>query len=143
MTVAVILSQKGNAVISTAPTTTVGEVAKLLSSHRIGAVLVVGRAGGLDGILSERDVVRAIGQHGADALNLSVSSVMTSRVITCARDDSIPQIMQKMTEGKFRHMPVVEDGELLGVISIGDVVKHRVAAAVAEAEQLREYINSA
>ncbi len=143
MTVAVILAQKGSAIVSTAPETSVSAVAEQLAAHRIGAVLVVGAGGELAGIVSERDIVRAIGQQGAEALKRPVSDFMTSRVVTCTRGDSIPDLMYRMTEGKFRHMPVLEDGRVVGIVSIGDVVKHRIAAAEAETEAMREYISTA
>ncbi|ESR25157.1 CBS domain-containing protein [Lutibaculum baratangense] len=143
MTVAVILQQKGSAVITTGPGTILSAVAELLATHRIGAVLVVGQNGRLEGIISERDIVRAIGQQGAEALKRPVADFMTAQVVTCGRDDSIAYLMQKMTQGKFRHVPVLEDGKVVGIVSIGDVVKERIAAAEAETEAMRTYITTA
>lgn len=143
MTVAVILGQKGNAVVTTAPTTAVRAVAEMLASHRIGAVLVTAEGGRLEGIISERDIVRAVGLHGGEALDRPVSDYMTAQVVTCTRDESIPGLMYKMTDGKFRHVPVLEQGKVVGIVSIGDVVKHRIAEVEAETEAMREYINTA
>ena len=116
---------------------------KLLSTHRIGAVVIRGAGGRLGGILSERDIVLAISEHGAAALTLPVSQVMTRNVATCGEDDSIASIMERMTAGKFRHMPVVAKGELIGLVSIGDVVKQRVGEIEQESEAMRDYIRTA
>lgn len=96
----------------------------------------------VEGIFSERDFVRAVARHGAAALAAPVADFMTRKVVTCALDDTVPDLMHRMTEGKFRHMPVVEDGRLAGIVSIGDVVKHRIAEAEAEALAMREYITA-
>jgi len=117
--------------------------AQLLSTHRIGAVLIRGAGGRLAGILSERDIVRAVSELGASALTLPVSQVMTRNVATCAEEDSVANIMEWMTAGKFRHMPVVSKGELVGLVSIGDVVKHRVGEIEQESEAMRGYIQTA
>jgi CBS domain-containing protein len=115
----------------------------LLSARRIGAVVILGAGGRVAGILSERDIVRALSDHGAAALNLPVGQVMTRNVATCAGDESVASIMERMTAGKFRHMPVVADGKLTGLISIGDVVKHRVEEIESESEAMRDYIRTA
>jgi CBS domain-containing protein len=115
----------------------------LLSAHRIGAVVILGAGGRLAGILSERDIVRALSEHGAAALDLTVGQVMTRNVATCADDESVASIMERMTAGKFRHMPVISDGQLTGLISIGDVVKHRVEEIESESEAMRDYIRTA
>ena len=115
----------------------------MLSAHRIGAVVILGAGGRLAGILSERDIVRALSEHGAAALDLTVGQVMTRNVATCADDESAASIMERMTAGKFRHMPVIADGQLTGLISIGDVVKQRLGEMERESEQLRDYIQTA
>jgi len=97
----------------------------------------------LAGIMSERDIVRALSEHGAAALDLTVGQVMTRNVATCAGDESVASIMERMTAGKFRHMPVIADGQLTGLISIGDVVKHRVEEIETESEAMRDYIRTA
>jgi CBS domain-containing protein len=130
-------------IISIEPTADLAAAVKLLSAHRIGAVLILGAGRRLAGILSERDIVRAIAEHGAAALTSSVGQVMTRNVATCGEDDSIASIMERMTEGKFRHMPVLAKGELIGLVSIGDVVKQRVGEIEQESEAMRDYIRTA
>jgi CBS domain-containing protein len=139
MNVATILKAKGADVETVSPTMTLAEAARLLSVKRIGAVLVM-QERQLIGILSERDIVKTIAHSGAEALDRSVRDVMTSRLVTCELNDSVDQLMDTMTEGRFRHLPVVEKGELVGIISIGDVVKHRIAETVMETEALKLYI---
>ena len=112
----------------------------MLAEKKIGAVVVSEDGVGVGGIISERDIVRAVAEGGGDALQQSVSSKMTAEVITCDRSDSVESVMQKMTAGRFRHVPVIADGALLGIISIGDVVKRRIEDAEAEAEHLRGFI---
>ena len=143
MNVKTILAAKGGDIFSIEPTADLAAAAKLLSTHRIGAAVIRGAGGRLSGILSERDIVRAISEQGAEALELPVGQVMTRNVTTCGEDDSIADIMEQMTAGKFRHMPVVKDGKLLGVISIGDVVKQRVEEIERDADAMREYIQTA
>src|ERR1022692_1384318 len=121
MNVKTILAAKGGDIVCIEPTADLAAAVKLLTTHRIGAVVIRGAGGRLGGILSERDIVSAISEHGAAALTLPVSQVMTRNVATCGEDDSIASIMERMTEGKFRHMPVVAKGELIGLVSIGDV----------------------
>jgi CBS domain-containing protein len=133
----------GGDIVGIEPSADLKAAAQLLSAHRIGAVLIRGAAGRLAGILSERDIVRAISEHGAGALALPVSQVMTRNVTTCGEEDSVASIMEKMTTGKFRHMPVVSKGELVGLVSIGDVVKHRVGEIEQESEAMRDYIRTA
>ena len=140
MFVSDILSQKGGLVYSVMPTTSVAEVAQQLSVRRIGSVLVLDDSSEVVGIISERDLVRATATHGAKALELEARQVMTRDVVTCDPDDSIDEIMQTMTSGRFRHLPVVHHGELLGLISIGDVVKARLEETAHEAEALKAYI---
>ena len=139
MNVATILKAKGTDVEMVNPNVTLGEVARLLAAKRIGAVLVM-EGQRLAGILSERDIVKAIGHSGVEALDRTAREVMTSRIVTCELNDSVDELMDRMTEGRFRHLPVIENGELAGIISIGDVVKHRIAETVMETEALKLYI---
>ncbi|MDO9411660.1 MAG: CBS domain-containing protein [Pseudolabrys sp.] len=143
MNVKAILAAKGGDIYSIEPNATLAAAAKLLSTHRIGAVVILGAGGRLAGILSERDIVRAVSEFGADALTIPVGQVMTRNVMTCVEDDSIADIMERMTAGKFRHLPVLLDGKMIGVVSIGDVVKERVGEIEHDAEALREYIQTA
>ena len=140
MFVSDILAQKGNSIISVGPTVSIAEVSQLLTTRRIGSVLVVDGQGTVLGIVSERDIVRALAAQGAAALALEASRIMTREVVTCDPDDTIEDVMQAMTSGRFRHVPVVRHGELLGLVSIGDVVKARLAEATHETEALRAYI---
>ena len=143
MTVKTILSRKGRDVLTTEPTTTLAAVIKTLAERRIGAVIVSGPDKRVAGILSERDIVRAFAERGPAVLGESVDSVMTRRVVTCSESDTVSDIMMRMTEGKFRHVPVVERGTVIGVVSIGDVVKYRLEEMEKEAGALREYILTA
>jgi CBS domain-containing protein len=143
MTVKAILAAKGGAVLTIEPTSTVGAAAKLLSERRIGALVVTGAGDRVIGIVSERDLVRAFAERGPAALELSLTEVMTRKVATCSVSDTISSIMAQMTDGKFRHVPVVEQGRLVGIVSIGDVVKHRLAEMEHEHEALRDYIQTA
>ena len=142
MTVRSILDTKGHQVVSVALDAKVSAAVKILSERRIGAVLVM-NGSRIEGILSERDVVRVIGERGASALDEPVRSAMTAKVITCREADLVGHIMEKMTSGKFRHLPVVENDRVVGLISIGDVVKWRVAEFEREQEALHEYIKTA
>jgi signal-transduction protein with cAMP-binding, CBS, and nucleotidyltransferase domain len=143
MTVSRIIATKGRDIITTQPHRTLQEVAKTLAEKRIGAVVVTGADGTLKGIISERDIVRAIAKSGAPALDEPVSRHMTANVITCQETDLIGEVMAEMTRGRFRHVPVVSDGKLTGMVSIGDVVKHRIAETEAESQSLRDYIQMA
>ena len=143
MTVAHILNIKGRSVISAAPGETVQAVADLLAKNRIGAVLVRDKKGGLAGIVSERDIVRALSKDGAAALSKTAAEIMTSKVRTCTTSDTEAELMTLMTEHRIRHLPVVEDGNLIGMISIGDVVKLRIESIEREAEEMKSYIASA
>lgn len=140
MHVTAILREKGRAVACTSPTGKIMDVARLLSAKRIGAVVVTGSDGTVIGIISERDLIRVIGQHGIEALEWPTGEVMTRRVVTCRESDTVGHLMQLMTERRIRHLPVVENGRLVGIISIGDVVKHRVAEVEHEAIAMRDYI---
>ena len=143
MTVAAILAEKGREVVTVAPATTVAEASSLLAERRIGAAVVTDRSGRILGIVSERDIVAALAEYGADALPRDVGSIMTSKVITCAENDTINEVMTRMTRGRFRHLPVVTNGRMVGVISIGDVVKRRIEDVEREAEEMRLYIATA
>ncbi|MBS0521691.1 MAG: CBS domain-containing protein [Proteobacteria bacterium] len=140
MFVSDILAQKGNFVFTVTPDTTVAQVAQELSARRIGAVLVLEDADTVIGVVSERDLVRVLSERGAAALDLRAREIMTGAVVTCDPDDSIDEVMAAMTRGRFRHVPVVRHGELLGLVSIGDVVKARLVEAEVETEALRAYI---
>lgn len=139
MFVSDILSQKGGLVHTVTPGTSVGQISQQLSLRRIGSVLVM-EDDAVAGIVSERDLVRAFASHGAAAMELEARHVMTREVVSCDPDDSIEQVMEMMTRGRFRHLPVVRHGELLGVVSIGDVVKARLEETRHETEALKAYI---
>ena len=143
MTVARILAEKGREVFTTQPHRTLKEVIDLLAGKGVGAVVVADASMSVLGILSERDVVRVMAQHGAAALDDPVSHHMTPKVTTVTRDDTIDHVMETMTAGRFRHLPVVEDGRLIGIVSIGDVVKRHVNMIDSERQALREYITTA
>ena len=140
MFVSDILSHKGGLVFTVTPGTTVAQICQQLTTRRIGSVLVVDRLDQVTGIVSERDLVQAIAGHGRGALEMQASQVMTRDVVTCDPDDSIDHVMELMTRGRFRHLPVVRRGELLGLVSIGDVVKARLEETRNETEALRAYI---
>ena len=142
MTVRAILDTKGHQVQGVDPDAALSAAIKILGERRIGAVLVMSQ-GRIEGILSERDIVRVLGERGAGVLEQPVSSVMTRKVVSCREKDTVSEIMETMTRGKFRHLPVVEDGRVVGLISIGDVVKWRVGEYEREQEALREYIKTA
>ncbi|MCJ8309063.1 MAG: CBS domain-containing protein [Hyphomicrobiales bacterium] len=141
MSVSEILSGKGGNVITVTPETRLVDVAKTLAKHRIGA-LVAKDGDAVCGIVSERDIVRHIASDGADALHHTVADCMTKSVVSCTRSDTIDTVMEKMTAGRFRHLPVIEYGDLLGIISIGDVVKRKIEMAERDAEELKRYIAS-
>jgi len=143
MNVETILSAKGRSVVTIEPDATVAAAVRLFVERRIGAVVVVGPDRRIAGILSERDVVRMLAERGAAALDLPVAKVMTRNVETCSPGDSIASIMERITTGKFRHVPVLEQGRLAGIVSIGDLVKHRLEEMEREQEALREYIQTA
>jgi CBS domain-containing protein len=142
MTVRAILDTKGHQIQSVEPEAKLSAAIKILSERKIGAVLVMSK-GRIEGILSERDIVRVLGERGAGVLEEPVSTVMTHKVISCRQTDTVAAIMEMMTLGKFRHLPVVEDDRVVGLISIGDVVKWRVREYEHEQEALRDYIKSA
>lgn len=139
MTVAWILKQKGRNVVSALPDTTVEEAIRLLDKHHIGAIVIVDEGHSVQGILSERDIVRILAAHGAAALKEPVSNHMTRNVVVCSEQHSIDWLMEQMTMRRFRHIPVAENERLAGIVSIGDVVKHKLAMAESEAAQMRQY----
>ena len=141
MSVAELLRNKDGGLISVTPDTEVSDAAALLAEKRIGAV-VVKEGERLAGILSERDIVRALAVRGGDCLTQKVSSIMTSNVETCAPNESVEGVMGRMTAGRFRHMPVVVEGRVSGIISIGDLVKSRLSQLEMETESLKQYITS-
>jgi len=140
MTVKQILDQKGRDVVTVSPTMGTDEAVRFLADNKIGAVVVAGVDGKIAGILSERDIVRAVASKGAAALTVPISAIMTSKVTTCGESHSINQVMELMTNGRFRHLPVEEDGKLVGIISIGDVVLRRIEDVEREAEEIKAYI---
>ena len=143
MTVKAILATKGTDVLSIEPTATLETAVKMLAQHRIGALLVFGPDRRVTGIISERDVVRALGEHGAGVLSQPLSQLMTRKVVTCGQTETVGTIMERMTIGKFRHVPVIEQDQVVGIISIGDVVKYRLHEMEQESAALRDYIQSA
>jgi CBS domain-containing protein len=143
MNVDSILKSKGRDVVTVASDATINDAVLLLRRKRIGALVIGANGGGVEGILSERDIVRALADYGARVFDLPVSALMTRRVITCAPEDSVSGLMAEMTARRIRHLPVVADGVLVGIVSIGDVVKHHVDAVEHEASALREFIASA
>jgi len=140
MLVSHILREKGRDVLAIAPEATLFEASRVLTLNRIGALLVRDPRGALNGIISERDIVRAIAEEGASALALTVAERMTKDVATCEESDTIAEIMETMTRCRFRHMPVVEGSLITGIVSIGDVVKIRIAETMREAQALKDYI---
>jgi CBS domain-containing protein len=142
MTVRAILDTKGHQIESVEPDARLSAAITTLAERKIGAVLVMSQ-GRVEGILSERDIVRVLGERGAAALDEPVSAVMTRKVVSCKQADTVAAIMEMMTSGKFRHLPVLEDDRVVGLISIGDIVKWRVGEYEAEQEALREYIKTA
>jgi CBS domain-containing protein len=143
MTVNDILLHKGSQVITIEPTATVAAAVRMLVQQRIGALLVTGADRHIVGIISERDVVRVLDEKGTAVLAAPVAEVMTRRVVTCDRNETIAEIMERITSGRFRHVPVIENGRLAGIVSIGDVVKARLSELEHEQNALREYIRTA
>jgi len=143
MTVKAILESKGNNVVTIEPTASLAAAVKILADRRIGTLVILGADRRVVGIVSERDVVRALAERRERALDEPVGQVMTRKVVTCTRGETIAAIMESMTAGKFRHVPVVEDGQLVGIVSIGDVVKHRLHEIEHESAALRDYIQTA
>ena len=139
MRIADVLRNKGAAVATVSPETTVGELLAGLAEQNIGAMVVVG-PDGVKGIVSERDVVRKLHEHGADLLSRRVSDIMTSVVVTCQPGDAVDSLSGLMTKHRVRHVPVIDGGQLAGIVSIGDVVKTRMEELESEQKQLQDYI---
>lgn len=143
MNVSIILAGKGREVVTIEPNASLADAVQLLATKRIGAALILGADRRIAGIISERDIVRALAARGAAVLNEPVSQTMTRRVEICNESESVANIMERMTTGKFRHMPVVDQGRLVGVVSIGDIVKHRVQEIERDSVAMRDYIQTA
>ena len=143
MTVKAILSRKGGDVVTIAPAAQLADAVKLLAERRIGAIVVTGPGERVAGILSERDIVRVLAERGPAVLDEQVGGIMTRNVVTCTSAETVTDIMERMTARRFRHLPVVEQNKLIGIISIGDVVKRRVEEIEGESNALREYIATA
>jgi CBS domain-containing protein len=135
-----ILKEKGGQVFSVAESATLKECADLLETRRVGAMVILNEGGGLIGVVSERDIVRNIAKSGASALQCTVGEVMTRQVVTAKPRDTVESAMSQMTDRRIRHLPVVEGARLIGVVSIGDLVKWRIAEADAEIQTIRSYI---
>jgi CBS domain-containing protein len=140
MNVETILRSKGRAVTTIGPEATAAAAVAALCEHNIGALVVSDDGIGVDGIVSERDIVHALARHGGGLLALSVAEIMTRPVVTCGPDDTIAELMAKMTNRRLRHLPVLRDGRLWGIVSIGDLVKHRLDEIEFEASSLRSFI---
>lgn len=140
MNVAAILKEKGDNVVVASPDTSLLDISKTLTKHGIGCIVLCNSDGSIAGIVSERDIVRTVAKKGSSALQAPASLCMTKKVISCKRSDTVDFLMAEMTAGRFRHLPVLEDNKLIGLISIGDVVKQRIAEAEMEAAAMREYI---
>ena len=138
-----ILRSKGRNVTTVAPEASIATAVSLLRRHAVGALVVSRDGASVDGILSERDIVSALADHSAKTLDLAVRDLMSRQVITCGRDDTIADLAALMTEKRIRHLPVVDRGRLAGIVSIGDVVKHRIDEVEGEASSMREFIASA
>jgi CBS domain-containing protein len=143
VTVSSVLATKGRDVVTLEPSASLAAAARLLAEKRIGAIVILGADRRIVGILSERDIVQAIAERGADALGEPVSVAMTRTVSTCNEAETVSSIMERMSAGKFRHMPVADQGRLVGMVSIGDVVKHRLHAMECDSAAMRDYIMTA
>lgn len=140
ITVRHILAEKGNAIVTVTPSVSLEEAARVLQEHHIGAVVVLGVEGRIAGIFTERDLASAIGRLGAKALAEPVSAFMTATVHRCSEETTVNELMELMSAKRFRHVPVESNGKLIGIISIGDVVKQRIREVEAEAEHFKAYI---
>jgi len=143
MNVKTILSLKGSQVTTIEPHATLEAAVAMLAKHRIGALVVLGADQRVIGILSERDIVRTLAELGASALTTPLAQVMTRKVVTCSEAETVGGVMERMTTGKFRHVPVLEQDRLVGIVSIGDIVKHRLSEIEHESAALRDYIQTA
>jgi CBS domain-containing protein len=139
MNIAQILKAKGRAVATARPDSTISEIIAKLAQKRIGAIVIVGDSGEVVGILSERDVIRRLGERGSAALQEPASQSMTAAVVSCQETSTLDELMELMTQGRFRHVPVIEDGALVGIVSIGDIVKHHIAEVEMEVTAMRGY----
>ncbi|RUP10966.1 CBS domain-containing protein [Hyphomicrobium sp.] len=140
MIIGQILKSKGRGVMTARPDDSIQEIALRLASRKIGAILILGDSDKVVGIISERDIIRLIAEHGAPALAMLARDGMTRDVVSCTRENTLDEIMETMTNGRFRHIPVVEDGTLVGIVSIGDVVKHHTAEVELEVTAMRGYL---
>ena len=140
MNVSAILKQKGRDVETLAPSATVMQAAAALAKYKIGAIVVVDERRKVQGIVSERDIIRVLAQSGSNVLTQTVNQIMTKNVVSCGEHDTLDQLMSAMTTGRFRHLPVTKDGALAGIVSIGDVVKYHLSEIEMEATALKEYI---
>jgi CBS domain-containing protein len=143
MTVSTILAGKGREVVSVEPSASLADAVRLLAGKRIGAAVILGADRRIAGIISERDIVRVLAERGAGALDEPVSQTMTRKVETCNENETGSSLMERMTSGKFRHMPVVDRGRVVGIVSIGDIVKHRLHEMERESAAMRDYIMTA
>lgn len=140
MIIGQILKSKARGVMTARPDDSIQEITSRLAHRKIGAIVIVGDNGNVAGIISERDIIRMLAEHGARALALTAADGMTREVISCSRTSTLDEIMEMMTNGRFRHLPVLEDGALVGIISIGDVVKHHTAEVELEVTAMRGYL---
>ena len=140
MNVAALLKTKGGTVSTARPNTPLLQIMQQLSERKIGAIVIVGDNGNVDGIISERDIVRVVAEHGACALDKPVADVMTRDLVSCDLSVTVDELMATMTHGRFRHLPVIEDGALIGIVSIGDVVKNHIAEVEMEVSAMRGYL---
>ena len=140
MIVSQILKSKGSQVYTVSKETTIVEISCLLADNRIGATVIIDENGSVEGIISERDIVRGLSKYGAKVLDMPAEDLMTKNVIMRGTDSHIDELMREMSNSRIRHLPILDDGELVGLISIGDVVKNRVEELQAEGDMLREYI---
>ncbi len=141
MTVARILKNRAGAdPVTVPPGTTVADAVRILSERRIGTVIVQSEPGGVDGIFSERDVIREVGRRGAAVLQEPVEALMTRKLQTCEVSETAQRVLERMTEGRFRHMPVMKDGALFAIVSLGDVVKYRLEEALTERDALEDMV---
>lgn len=142
MRISDVLRRKGDVVVTVAPDESVRRLLAMLSEHRVGAMVVSSDGRTVEGIVSERDVVRHLHDDGEQMLSETVAQIMTTDVHTCSPSDAVTDLMRTMTEERIRHIPVVVDGALAGIVSIGDVVKHRIDELTDERDQLTAYISS-
>jgi CBS domain-containing protein len=142
MLVSQILKDKGDMVFTASPTDSVAAVAALLQSRRVGAMVVLDDAHNVAGIVSERDIVRIVAEQGADGLTHPISACMSREVIFAEPGESVDELLARMTDRRIRHLPVCRSGRLVGIVSIGDLVKSKIAETVAEAETLKAYISA-